>query len=366
MTCRFAPERRERAAFTLIELLVVIAIIAILIGLLLPAVQKVREAAARLQCSNNLKQIGLALHNYHDAYKCFPTSGEGSLTTGTVFDIQSTWTMILPYIEQDNVYKQIDLTKYYLDQTNQAPFTAVIPIYICPSNPTAAGSGIDSAGYGVCDYMPIAYTDIHPTQGWRADGASKPLYRTPGMLTYTGSVLYGTGQVGKIANWFVVQPNKGRKLTTISDGTSNTLAIIEDVGRGYNGVVQGLYGMPNRSTVTLIARWAEPDQANGVSGPPFAPDGTTPCYESNGGTSPICDTRKPINNNASPVGGPPSCLWTTNNCGPNDEAFGYHGGGGAMAVFGDGHVQFVRDSIAMTVMRALVTPTGGEVNPSDF
>src|SRR5436190_10731319 len=114
-----------RACFTLVELLVVIAIIAVLVGLLLPAVQKAREAGARVSCGNNLKQIGLALHMYHDDQKTLPTS--------RLSDLHATWAvLIMPYVEQGVLYNQWNLVATYYDQNDIARRTPV-PIYFCPS-----------------------------------------------------------------------------------------------------------------------------------------------------------------------------------------------------------------------------------------
>jgi len=347
--------RSRRAGFTLIELLVVIAIIAILIGLLVPAVQKVREAAARTSCTNNLKQIGLALHNYVSTYKCFPTGGEGtSYANGgavSAFDRYSTWTVLLPYIEQDTIYKQIDLSlAHYTLQKNQAPFKTAIPIYVCPSNPSGGSSGFDTFGYGICDYMPTVYTDIEPNTGFRfPGGATTKGARVDGLLRLTNNNFRG-----------------GCSINAVTDGTSNTIAVIEDVGRGYFGVINGKYTDPN-GNLTLIARWAEPDQGNGVSGPPVNANNQSN-YAAAGATFVAPPSTSPgpfINNFATPVGGPSICPWTANNCGPNDEAFSFHTGG-AMAVFGDGHVQFVSGNVTGPVMRALITPNGGEVVNLDF
>src|SRR5215468_400481 len=121
----------RRLGFTLIELLVVIAIIATLIGLLLPAVQKVREAAARTKCQNNLKQIGIALHSYHSANESLPPP---STTTPSVASLH---VLLLPYVEQQAAYQSFNLTKSVVtDPTSYAGRIVQVPIYLCPSDPS--------------------------------------------------------------------------------------------------------------------------------------------------------------------------------------------------------------------------------------
>src|SRR5262249_34122497 len=124
--------RCRRAGVTLIEMMVVIAIIAILVGLMVPAVQRTREAASRLQCLNNLKQLGLALPSYHDGHGCFPP---GLICSGSnVSDAEATgFTLILPYIEQDNVYRNYHFEQPWFDKVNYAAVGMGVRLFFCPS-----------------------------------------------------------------------------------------------------------------------------------------------------------------------------------------------------------------------------------------
>src|SRR5207249_11415429 len=153
-------------AFTLIELLVVIAVIAVLIGLLLPAVQKVREAASRMKCANNLKQLGLALHNYEGTLGRWPALYPGTAPGSTAFNYKYTWSVLAqlnPYLEQTNIYNAMDLTQPMYDSANQITaqnrFAVVqkVPIFLCPSD---RGEPVSSA-YGVMDMGPANYVACH-------------------------------------------------------------------------------------------------------------------------------------------------------------------------------------------------------------
>lgn len=191
----------SRRAFTLIELLVVIAIIAVLIALLLPAVQQAREAARRTQCKNNLKQFGIAIHNYHDVYNCFPIAD----VNGTASPV-SAHARLLPYMDQAALFSKVNFEAAYNHMSNDVARLIQPPMMLCPSN---------------VDQLPSTL------------GGRNNYYWNAG----NGVVMYDSGATGQPASNGVIYHTRKIKFSDVPDGLSNTAAISEKLtGDGSNGV----------------------------------------------------------------------------------------------------------------------------------
>jgi prepilin-type N-terminal cleavage/methylation domain-containing protein len=372
-----------RRGFTLVELLVVIAIIGVLVALLLPAIQAARESARRIQCTNNMKQLGLGALNFDSAKKRLPPSGQCDSTGGasTTYMIHSTATYILPYIERQAVYSQFDhaadprvvygatptasgeqLTTatgclLHLDArgrnyddpahpSGQVAAKSKIDTFICPTTPVGNQERDPVHGYGGIDYMIVALSDVDARPSSPTFGA-----RTPG----SGSADWLSQVVAPMLNC------DGAGIERVIDGTSNTIMWIEDAGRSHPDVAEyGAYShrftpvsgaadpinMHSGPNGRRVFAWADADAVgNGFSGPSNA---ITPGSK-----------KAQLNNYANPIGGPAECRWSVNNCGPNDEPFSFHVGG-LNATMGDGSVRFLNDSIDGLIIKWMIGADDGQ------
>jgi prepilin-type N-terminal cleavage/methylation domain-containing protein/prepilin-type processing-associated H-X9-DG protein len=312
---------RRRRAFTLIELLVVIAIIAVLVGLLLPAVQKVREAAARMSCQNNLKQLGLAIHNYETAYRKLPqavySSGFGSVGAQPYGGL----TVLLPYVEQDNLFRRFDFEKGCYHPDNQPVAQAKVPIFGCPSTPGGValinpwGSPLSpTLSAATADYAMIIGL-VNPTG-------------VPGDKMCYAALAPWTWDDAANARYYYVPTLPGAV-----DGTSNCLVATERAAphqywiRGRQGDM-ATYPFNN---IEGRAAWASTNQTRvGTS----TADGSALAVHAAG----------------------PVAINSNNTLSP----YSFHTGG-ANGLLLDGSVRFLRESMSGQVLFAITSRAGGEV-----
>jgi prepilin-type N-terminal cleavage/methylation domain-containing protein len=342
-----SPTPGKREGFTLIELLVVIAIIAILIALLVPAVQKVREAAARTQCVHNLKQIGLALHGYHDAKKVLPPGGTDNRPPwGPASSPWGTGWMAdtLPFVEQGSLYSKFVFTGSpgWANADNDAVLNgAVVPVYRCPSSTLPIHAYYNATGYGTNTIQLPTYVGIAG-----ADPSLIPGY-TDSRVNNGGG---GTGccnSGGLVSANGVLFPFSTVKLGKISDGASNTIMASEQ--GDFLTTTDGVKRDWTNGRVGWLIGTREPGE-----GPAYQKGGDARLFN-------MTTIRYRINQKTGWNGaGDGNCGATgvCGNLGSNFPLTSTHPGGIAM-LFGDGAVRFVSDSIDMATVAKLAIRDDG-------
>jgi prepilin-type N-terminal cleavage/methylation domain-containing protein/prepilin-type processing-associated H-X9-DG protein len=344
----------RRKAFTLIELLVVLAIIAVLLGMVLPAVQNVRSAAARVQCQNNLKQFGLALHNYYGVQQSFPAGMYAS--SSTISDASATgFTLLLPFLEQDNVRQLYHMDRPWYDPINFEPTTIEVKLFYCPANRTGGSLNLTpiAAQWGVPLPPTAAGCDYAFCKG--ANGALCARWdRVPAQVRGA----FGIRGIDE----------SGITLAEITDGTSNTFAVGDAAGGGA-WLVRDLKNSSQPAINPLTGQPAIIEQswiAAGVGDPTHPWYGSIFAVTAQYGLPP--DTRDEPMNRALVT----PTIFANDPLGDNSRGKDFVSGfrsrhsGGCNFLFCDGAVRFVRDSLSPDTYRALSTIAGGEVISADY
>jgi len=367
---RAVPIKPRRLAFTLVELLVVIAIIAVLIGLLVPAVQKVRESAAKISCQNNLKQFGLALHGY--------ANDNGYLPAGMVteLDIQDSFhtafTYLLPYIEQNNIFKMVQLDQQWYAKVNYAAVAQQVPLFFCPSNRDRGqinltpivqqwGGAAMPPFVASCDYI-------------LCKGANAGLGAFPDRIPEQVRGLFNISQAqwvvdpsGKVD--FLPTPQFRVRLTDIQDGLSNTIAIGEGAGGNPYYTIEDIKNPGQPVIEPFVNGPAIMDQAWAVSS---LGDPSHPWYAGIFGVTaqfgmPPNIMDEPMNRRP----GSPTIIGSDSsgyNKTGRDRVSGFRSMhlGGCYFLFADGSVHWLNQAIDPAAYRALSTYNGGEVVSGDW